>query len=81
MKFRQTEGYNAMYRMQYPDGDGITAGSAVNRDTNGVYDGYGMMLAFSWQKATWLLAAMKDNGEFQWYGFIDIPKLYNDYKK
>lgn len=85
LKFRQTDAYNAMYRMQFTDSDWRNlvnyVPTNVNRDVNGAYDGFGMIIAWCWQDATWYLSAMNDNGTVAWGGAIDIIKLYTDYHK
>jgi len=69
LKFRQTEQYNAMYRLQYGD----DANKAVRV---GTYDGYGMLLAWQWQDAIWWLASYNNDGSIHWDGGLNLGKLH-----
>ena len=71
LKFKQTESYNAMYRMQFGEGS--------NKDVNGAYDGFGIILAWKWEDATWYIAAMNNNGTRRYDGCISLTKIYSQF--
>lgn len=81
LKFCQTDAYNSMYRMQYTDDDWRRAigrenvPDYINRDVNGAYDGYGILLGWIWERPIWWVSAMGPNGDRLWGGTVDMGKL------